>query len=244
MKKSIAYLLLFVVLMMGGKAMAQVDFGMSADMQSRYVWRGQALGGSAPCLQPAATIGWKGLALDLWGCFSLNSSEYQELDWTLSYTMLDDMIRVQVTDYACPNYTSFHHYFDYNQNTTEHVLEAGLTFNVPKTNLSASVFTNFYGADAHTADGNLVYSTYAELGYEWNCEKVGTDFAFALGCALNGKDGYSFYGNDGFDVVNISVTATRTINLSTTFSLPVYAQVMANPAADKMFLVCGTHIDF
>lgn len=243
MRKSITNLLLFVVLMMGGKTMAQVDFGMSADLQSRYVWRGQALGGNAPCLQPAATISWKGLSLDLWGSYSLNSTEYQELDWTLSYTMLDEMIRLQVTDYAFPDLTSFHRYFDYKQNTTGHVLEAGLLFNVPKTHLSASIFTNFYGADAHTADGNLVYSTYAELGYEWNCEKIGTDFNFALGCALNGKTGFSFYGNDGFDVVNISVMATRTLNLTPTFSMPVYAQAIANPAANKMFLVCGAHID-
>lgn len=244
MRKCITYLLLFVVSMMGSKVMAQVDFGMSADFQSRYVWRGQALGGNTPFLQPAATIGWKGLALDLWGSFSLSSIEYQELDWTLSYTMLDDMICVQVTDYSFPNYTTFHRYFDYRQNTTSHVLEAGILFNVPKTNLSASIFTNFYGDDARTAAGDLVYSTYAELGYEWNCEKIATNFNFALGCALNGNDGYSFYGNDGFDVVNISVMATRTLNLTSTLSLPVYAQVVANPTANKMFLVCGTHIDF
>lgn len=244
MRKNITYLLLFVVLMMGSKVMAQVDFGMSADIQSRYVWRGQAVGGNAPCLQPAATIGWKGLALDLWGSYSLNSTEYQELDWTLSYTMLDDMIRVQVTDYAFPNYTSFHRYFDYKQSTTGHLLEAGLLFNLPNTHLSASVFTNFYGADALTMSGKLVYSTYAELGYEWECEKIATDFNFALGCALNGKAGYSFYGNDGFDVVNISVMATRTLNLTPTFSMPVYAQVIANPTDNKMYLVCGAHIDF
>lgn len=231
-------------MMMGGKAMAQVEFGMSADFQSRYVWRGQAVGGNAPCLQPAATLSWKGLALDMWSSFSLNSTEYQELDWTLSYTMLDDMIRLQVTDYAFPNYTSFHRYFDYNQSTTGHLLEGGLIFNVPQTNLSASVFTNFYGADAMTENGDLVYSTYAELGYEWNCEKIATDFNFALGCALNGKSGYSFYGNDGFDVVNVSVMATRTLNISSTFAMPVYAQVIANPTDNKMYLVCGAHIDF
>lgn len=243
MKKCLFTILLFSFFLGNSSLFAQLSFSTGADIQSRYVWRGQALGGNAPCIEPGATLSYGGLSLDLWGAFSLNSSEYQELDWTLSYTFLNEMIRLQVTDYSFPNYNSLHHYFDYKANTTEHVMEAGLLFSVPSTSLSLALYTNFYGADARDINGEMVYSTYAELVYDLECESISTDFNFALGCAFNGKSGYSFYGNDGFGIVNICVGATRKLEITPSFSLPIYGQVIANPVADKMFLVCGSRIE-
>lgn len=222
---------------------AQWSFGTTATLESRYVWRGQALGMNAPCIEPGATVGFKGFALDVWGAFSLNAVEYQELDWTLSWTSKNEMVKVMVTDYAFPTLLGPFRYFDYGQSSTSHVMEAGLAFAIPKTDLSLSLYSNFYGADARDIDGDMVYSTYVGLAYTLAWEKQSTDFDFALGCALNGKSGYSFYGNDGFGVVNIAVGATKNLEISSKLTLPVFGRIIANPVADQMYFVCGTSIE-
>lgn len=224
-------------------AFAQWSFGTSATLESRYVWRGQALGLNSPCIEPGATLGYKGFALDVWGAFSLNAVEYQELDWTLSWTSRDEMIKLMVTDYAFPTFFGTFRYFDFKQNTTSHVMEAGLTFAIPKTDLALSLYSNFYGADARDINGDMVYSTYLELAYNLAWEAKNAEFDFAVGCALNGKSGYSFYGNDGFGVVNIAVGATKNLSISPSLTLPVFGRVIANPVANQMFLVCGTSIE-
>ena len=220
---------------------AQWSFSASADLQSRYIWRGQPLGGEGPSLQPGASLSWQGLSLSVWGAYNIGICEYQELDWTLSYSFLDEMFNIQVTDYAFPSLLSNYHYFDYESN---HVIEAGISFAVPHTDLALSVYTNVYGADAVKADGSLNYSTYAEASYTLGWESANTDFDFAIGAALNGEDGASFYGNDGFGIVNIACGATKTIGITPSFQLPVYIRAIANPVADKMFLLCGATIQF
>lgn len=240
MKKNI--FLVFMLLCMGS-SFAQVSFNVSADLQSRYVWRGQALGGNAPCIEPGANISYKGLSFGVWGAYSLNSTEYQELDWSLSYSFLDEMFTIMVTDYSFPSYSSAFHYFNYDANTTNHVIEGGLVFKVPSTHLSLSLYTNLYGADARTIDDELVYSTYTELAYELECSKINTTFNFVAGCAINGKEDYSFYGNDGLGIVNLGITATHALEITPSFSLPIYAQVIANPVDNKMYFVGGAHIE-
>lgn len=222
---------------------AQLSFSTSANFESRYVWRGQPLGLNTPTIEPGASLGFKGFALDVWGAFSLNSSEYQELDWTLSWTSSNEVVKLMVTDYAFPTLGVLYHYFDYAAATTPHVLEAGVIFNVPKTNLSLSVYSNFYGNNARNDDGTLVYSTYVELGYAYEWMNGGTTFDFGLGCALNGKENHSFYGNDGFGVVNVSVGATKYLEITSSFKVPVFGRLIANPVSNKLFLVCGTTIE-
>lgn len=223
--------------------LAQWSFGTTATLESRYVWRGQALGLNSPCVEPGATLGYKGFALDVWGAFSLNAVEYQELDWTLSWTSKNEMIKLMVTDYAFPNLLGSFRYFDYNQNTTSHVMEAGMTFVIPKTDLSLSLYSNFYGADACDINGDMVYSTYLEVAYNLAWEAQNTEFDFAVGCALNGKSGYSFYGNDGVGIVNVAVGATKNLEVSSKLTLPVFGRIIANPTANQMYLVCGTSIE-
>lgn len=238
MKKILLSLMLLAGLSFS--ATAQWDFSTSADFQSRYVWRGQPLGGEGPSVQPGAQLSYGGISLSVWGAYNLAMTQYQELDFTLAYTLFDELLTLQVTDYSFPTLMSGYRYFDYAAN---HVLEGGLLVKVPHTNLSLALFTNFYGADATDAAGDMVYSTYCEASYTLPWESKHTEFDFAIGAALNGEAGYSFYGNDGFGIVNISVGATKTLEVTPTLKLPVYGRLIANPVADKMFLVCGTTIE-
>lgn len=240
MKRFFSFFVLASCLSLTSSLMAQWSFSTSVDLQSRYVWRGQPLGGEGPSVQPGATVSWNGLSLGVWGAYNIGISSYQELDWSLSYSLLDDNLTLLVTDYAFPFLAPTYHYFDYANN---HVLEAGVQYTLPNTNLGVSLYANFYGADATTPNGDLVYSSYAELNYTLPWESQGAEFDFALGAALNGNAGYSFYGNDGFGVVNISAGATKTLEVSPSLKLPCYGRVVVNPVANKMFLLCGTQIE-
>ncbi|MDO4194582.1 MAG: hypothetical protein Q4D33_00355 [Prevotellaceae bacterium] len=239
-------LLILVCLTLAVRGIAQSAWSVSGgvDLQSRYVWRGQPLGGNAPCIEPGVAVSWRGLSLGVWGAYGFALNEYQEFDWTLGYTFGDDLITIQVTDYSFPTLHTDYHYFDYHANTTDHVLEAGLIFNVPKTNLSLSAYTNFFGNDARKDNGKLVYSTYVEASYTQPIKKIDTDLSFALGAAVNGKGDATFYGNDGFDIVNISAEIRHAFPLGQRFEIPLYLQLIANPTANKMYAVVGCAITF
>ena len=63
----------------------------SVDVVSRYVWRGQVLT-EDPVLQPAVTVSFLGLSLNVWGSLDLEDTHdsgsdlrLQEVDYTLSY---------------------------------------------------------------------------------------------------------------------------------------------------------------
>lgn len=241
MKKCTLFYVLFLLCGVCSQLNAQVSFSAQADLQSRYVWRGLLAGGNCPSLQPGATLAWKGVALDVWGAYSLTACDHQELDWTLSYTVGDELLRLQLTDYSFPTLGDYR-YFDYRKDFTDHVLEVGMVLNIPSTELTLSAFCNIWGNDARNADGSQVFSAYAELGYSHAFEAINTTLDCAAGCALNGGDMGGFYGNDGFALVNLSVGFTYEPGDDAWMRLPVNAHLIANPNANMMWLVCGTTI--
>jgi hypothetical protein len=220
--------------------MAQSGLTLATDIQSRYVWRGLALGGSSPSVQPSVTYSYKGLNVGAWGSFSLCNPQYQELDLSLSYN-IKNIITFLVTDYDNPRYDKEFHYFNYDKDSTQHVFEGGVILNVPKTDISLGVYTNLYGNDKKKDNGDIVYSTYAEIKYKYEIKKLNTIMDFACGFALNGQD-EGFYNNDGFSCVNLALGFTKQIAISNNLSLPIYTRLIANPNDNKLYLVCGTTI--
>jgi hypothetical protein len=72
------------------KAEDEVSVGASADLLSKYVWRGQNLVDDW-VLQPGASIGYKNLTASVWGNLDLtdenyHKGEFSEVDLTLDYT--------------------------------------------------------------------------------------------------------------------------------------------------------------
>ncbi len=43
----------------------------------------------------------------------------------------------------------------------------------------------------------------------------------------------------GFAVTNVSLKATKDIKITKSFSVPVFAQIAANPSSEKAYLVVG-----
>ncbi len=211
-------------------AMAQdeVETSIGADFVSQYYWRGQNLG--AISLQPTLGIGYKGFSLTAWGSVGISEpSDTKEFDLTAAYSA--GGFTIGVTDYwfNSPN----EKYFAYSSHNTSHVFEANVAYDFGP--LALSWYTNFAGNDGVNKDGKRAYSSYVEATAPFKLG--GCDWVAAVGAVPYAT---SFYGDaNGFAVTNVSLKATKDIKVTDSFSIPIFAQVAANPSTEKAYLVVG-----
>lgn len=200
----------------------EADFG--ADLVSTYIWRGQKLDDAA--LQPSLTVGCGGLSLDAWGSVGVVQGDYKEFDLALSYEI--GGFSVVATDYFCADSNTG--YFDYSEDTP-HTFELGLSYDFGF--MSLSWFSNVLGATGCNEDGDNVMASYFEVAAPF--EFGGLDWSAALGASPFEND---FYGTSGFGIVNCSLTASKDLTIGSA-KLPVFAQIMANPRAERVFFAVG-----
>jgi len=220
MKKTI--LLLFLACTFGVNAQ---DFSFGADVQSRYVWRGIQFGGESPSLQPGVEMTAGNFAVGAWGAYSLGGDNAaQELDLYVSYA-LTDAISVSVTDYYFPEGGSGHDYLELGSETTGHVYEATLSFaGTDAFPVALTVASNVGGASTG--------STYLEASYDTN------NFTIFAGGVVGDDDDY-YLSEDGTGLINVGVSMSKDIQLSSTYSLPVNTSLVVNPDAGNVFLTFG-----
>ncbi|PLX24521.1 MAG: hypothetical protein C0599_02040 [Salinivirgaceae bacterium] len=235
------------------------DASIGADIMSRYVWRGTQFS-TAPVIQPAFEVSAFGVSLGAWGSYSfLGALDGAEADIYLSYSFMDDMLSVTVTDYFFPDdNTDRNKYFNYDKDETGHILEGTLAFNGTESlPLSLMVATNFYGADAkkinddeNSADFNqedgIQYSTYVEAAY--NFKVSGIDMNAFIGAVINKPkeaDEDTFYtGESGFygqtrGVCNLGITGSKELKITESYALPIQASFITNPMSGDVFMVFG-----
>lgn len=238
---------------------SNLDFDIGADLMSRYVWRGTQFGGNGPSVQPGITMSWKGLEVGFWGAYSLNGiNNVQELDLYASYTFLDDMFSVAITDYFFPDEALVYNPFEYKKDTTAHILEGTLSFNgTEKFPISILLAMNFYGADAeqlsddpNSTDFNqktgIQNSTYLEFGYSTTIRELSFDafagFNLTSPKEANLNDGYvgetGYYGSKR-GMVNLGFTLGKEIPVTELYSIPLSASIITNPVDDKIYFVLG-----
>jgi len=216
---------------------------LKSDFMSRYIWRGLQLGGAYPSIQPTLELSKGNFAIGAWGAFSTSGLQSQEVDLYVNYTFANDMFTFTLYDYFFPCDTSAYNYFNYKKDETTHIFEASLKFNGTESlPLSILVSSNIYGNDARKADGKMVYSTYAELGYEFKINE--TNVNTFLGASLNtpGDDITGYYGNTKAGIINLGITASKELTISDKFSLPVTTSFVFNPDAKKVFFVFGFNL--
>ncbi len=216
-------------------AMAQdkVETTIAADVVSQYYWRGQDLGSIS--LQPTLGIGYKGLSLTAWGSVGISEpSDTKEFDLTLAYET--GGFHIGVTDYwfNSPN----EKYFAYKAHETSHVFEANVGYDFGP--VALNWYTNFAGNDGVLSDEGYdkdarKYASYIEATAPFKLG--GCDWEAAIG-AVPYKTGFYSDAN-GFAVTNVSVKATKDLKITDSFSVPVFAQVAANPSTEKAYFVVG-----
>lgn len=211
---------------MGVWAQRQVEAHLGADIVSNYVWRGQELGHVS--LQPELSVGWKGLSLSAWGSVGLSHiDDSREVDLTLSYET--GGLSFGIIDYW--NDGDGKPYFYYKNYDTAHSFEGFVSYDFGP--VSASWQTYFAGND-YQADGKRAYSSYFELSAPFRLATC--DWEARLGL-VPWKSG--LYDVIGFRVTNLSLRATKAIRITRSFELPLFGQVVANPASRHFYFVCG-----
>lgn len=209
---------------------ARVETTIAADLVNQYIWRGLDSGDAA--IQPTLGIGYKGLSLAAWGSYGLaNPDDTKELDLTLSYTT--GGFYIGVGDYwFSKGLDPDGRYFRYNAHSTNHVFEAGIGYDFGV--LSLYWYTNFAGNDGYNMSGKRAYSSYVELNVPFKLVTV--DWNATAGVVPYAT---TFYSTEGFAVTNLSLRATKAIRVTDKFSIPIFGQIIANPCAQKAYLVLG-----
>ena len=222
------FLLLFVGTCLAPPAQAQsVDLG--ADVMSRYVWRGTDFGNTA-AIQPSLSFSSGGFTVGAWGSFDIspvNGSAVNENDLYASYAFETSAgtFSVSVTDFYFSN--PGNEFFDYGD-PGAHVIEPGLSYSGP-VSLSASI--NAYGRNGEN-------EVWLEASVPFSVQDV--DLSLALGGTPN--DGAGYYGTDADTdaaITKFSLTASRSLELTDSFSLPVMASYYLNPYTERSYFIFG-----
>ncbi len=208
-----------------------VELTMGTDVVSQYIWRGQHLG--KVCIQPTMGVAYKGLSLTAWGNVGLSdATDPEEIDLTLSYAT--GGLNVGITDYwvNAPE----ERYFLYDAHRTSHVFEANIGYDFGIASLQW--YTNFAGADGVNNDGDRAYSSYLEASAPFRL--AGAEWTATAGAVPFATD---YYGTRGFAVTHLSLMAKKDVRITDTFSLPLFVQAVANPCAQKAYLVVGLTLE-
>ncbi|MFI3323841.1 MAG: hypothetical protein SNI45_00860 [Rikenellaceae bacterium] len=203
-------------------ASAQVSVSGGADFVSTYVWRGARLGGAS--IQPYAELAIGDLAIGAWGSNGLiSATDEKELDFYVSYSLGN--LSATVTNYFCAAESAA--YFN-----GAHVYEATLAYTLSDSfPLSLGVNYNFSGDDDNSAYISLDYSLEV------------SDVALDLGVGVSPMES-AYYGTDGAGVCSVSARVSKSIAITDSFELPMFVDVITNPAAETTFLLFGTSLSF
>ena len=230
--KKIVLFAMGLVMSMTTFAQDEIEATISGDIVSQYIWRGQELGGVS--LQPTLGLAYKGLSLSAWGNVGLaNPDDTKELDLTLAYTI--GGFNIGITDYWFnAGLDPDNRYFMYKAHSTNHVFEANIGYDFGFASLQW--FTNFAGNDGLNKNGKRAYSSYFEATVPFKLASV--DWAATAGAVPYATDFYNGW-TSGFAVTNVALKASKDMKITDTFSVPVFAQVAANPCTQNAYLVLG-----
>jgi len=230
------------------------QFGLGADLVSRYIWRGKDYGNS-PAIQPNLSFSAGGFRIGAWGSYAFVSQQqkindstttdlgkFTETDLYASYTLKG--FTLTFTDYFFPNPLTPNEnvkYFNYRNSTTGHAFELSLSWTGPaKFPLTLLAGTVIYGADkgrdstgVYGTSGKNNYSTYLEASYAFTVKTIG--IKPFIGAIPFGSAWYGPYGG----VVNIGLTASKAVKITQDYSLPLYTSVITNPQGQSIFFVFG-----
>lgn len=209
---------------------AQDTIKATAEIVSSYIWRGSlATSSPTPNFQPTLAYGHGPLEIGIWGSTNF-TGDYKEFDPYVAYT-INSSFKATLTDYDW-NFAGVK-YFNYKNAETGHMFEGTVGYTGPSSlPISVTLNTMFYGHDKKATDSTKqAYSTYIELGYT----KGAAAFFFGL---TPWKSYYTGYSKD-LAIVNLGATLSRSIKITSDFSLPVRATFVVNPSAQDVHLVFG-----
>ena len=207
------------------------SFTLGSDVVSRYVWRGADFGESLS-LQPGLSFAAGGLEIGSWASYSIapEGAAANEHDLWVSYTVStpsSGSFSLGVTDYYFPA-PGGPGFFDFTgEGNGAHWIEPFVSYSGPET----FPVTLYAAAFVHNDPDN---SLYLEASLPFSADGVDLGLTFGAVTAES-----AFYGTDGFSLVNLGLSAARSVPLTDRFSIPVSVSYILNPASERTFLVFG-----
>ncbi|SBW05217.1 TorF family putative porin [uncultured Dysgonomonas sp.] len=216
------------------KAQSEIEVDLGADLVSSYVWRGFKQAGAS--VQPGISASLAGFSLSAWGSTDLASEGKKEVDFTAAYEKSG--FKVAVTDYWWDGEGANRYFSSPNDGFNGHYLEATLGYTLPEAfPLSLTWNTFLLGKGNKKENGDNSYSTYIELAYPFSVK--GVDMGISAGFTPWES---SVYPTSGFKFTSIALSASKSIKINDSFSLPVFANIIANPAVEDIHFVFGISI--
>jgi len=212
MRKSGCWIMCLCIFMCGTRAVIaedKIDFEITADYFSKYIWRGQNLSDD-PVFQPGLSAGYKGLTAAIWGnlettSINNNSGEFTEWDYSLDYS--GELPGIKGIGYSIGliNY----HFPSVVGDTTEFYW--GLNFDLP---LSPSI-TVYHDVDE--AEGSYISLAFghslekvAELGPDL---PVGMEIGASLGWGSGSYNKY-YWGTDQSKLNDLAFSVSFPIEIA------------------------------
>ncbi len=217
-------------------AQEKVESDIGLDLVSSYIWRGQDLGNVS--VQPFLSVAYKGFSLSAWGSVGFEKSDTKELDLTLGYET--GGFSVSVTDYWFDGGPAYFHYGTHN---TSHTFEAQIGYDFGP--VAVNWYTNFAGNVGYRSDGKKAYASYAAVSAPFRLG--GIDWTATVGVTPWENDFYgggenSTYSKEmiaGFAVCEVGVQAQKEIRVTSSWQLPLFAQIVWNPSTEGAYFVAG-----
>ena len=191
----------------------KAQFTAGVDLYSSYVWRGSKFAG--PSVQPSVKFTTGGLTAGVWGSYDF--SGYKETDPYISYS-LPIGLSIGVTDYYYEGDIT-----DFSDSTGSHALEVNLGYTIKGLSLAGNYIVNEAGGAASMGGDMYFQATYA----------------FSSFIAFIGAGNGWHTSDSKFNVCNIGIQASKSIELTDKFSIPVTGQVIVNPDKKQLFMVVG-----
>ncbi len=206
---------------------------LGADFYNRYIWRGYDFGDSFS-IQPDFSLSVGNFAIGTWASYSISNdgASANEHDLYASYSIglpNSASIDLAVTDYYFPNASGEGgdwSNFD-GDGDGAHYIELMGSVTLPESfplTLAAALM-------AHNDPDNSIY---IEASVPFSVS--GVDLGATLGL-VGGKSG--FYGVEDAAVVNIGISASKDLQITESFALPLSVGYILNPETDKSYLVFG-----
>jgi uncharacterized protein (TIGR02001 family) len=231
------------LMMMPAPTQAQsVDTG--ADFVSRYVWRGTPLGGDDVMhVQPSLSYSNSGFTVGSWGSFPTAGSNANELDLYVSYAFDlggSGSLSIGVTDFFFPSAAGEQgDFFNYSQADPSsgelgaHVIEPNVSYTGPES-FPISLFAGIYAINGYQDESPI----WLEASYPFSVQ--GVDMSFAVGGTPSDKETeYTDTPGSESALTKVSITASKSIEITDDFSLPISGSYQVNPYAENSYFVFG-----
>lgn len=225
---------IFLIVLISNTYFAQT-ISVNVDFVNRYIWRGFDLGANTPSVQPNVKFSTGGFSTGFWGAYALaNENALEEIDFYASYSFAiaqSGSLSLGLTDYMNPNsgtkIGNIHNHNDA-EGPGAHFVELNIGYTGPESFPISLSFNSFI----YNLANNPIYF---QVGYATSIEDVG--LSLFVGGTPGEDTGY--YGVTDFSIINVGFTAIRSINVTESFSVPIFGSIILNPAAEDLFYVLG-----